>query len=328
MTITIQIEMRVLSAILFIGFLYIDHNMSSLKYESNNRSNDQNNDDHPTKMELEQGLTPVIYTFYAPRLNEQGDVMDDLNNDEKLIYAWKTLWKEAGWTPRVLGLEDAKKHPDFIKYRDVLQTSEYFNLWDQSYGSVCFYRWLAMASHGSGGWMAEYDTFPMGITVTTGFNLPNNGRFTAYEMHIPSLLSGTAKEWERVSQLVLGQVENEMKNPVGTVQRNGYSDMMALKDIHDENGESVIFQEPLHVLSTYPYIMNNEDNSNIIDCPVLTRDNIWATHLSHFATEQAIDDSRLHTHDKETASYTRYNYAWELYFLWKYECAHNTTPIF
>ena len=260
---------------------------------------------------------PVIYTFYSPKLNVKGEKKDDGYEHDKLVHVWKTLWKEAGWDPKVLTLDDAKKHPDFVKYSDILLNSIYPHLCDQCYDTLCFLRWLAMAAHGSGGWTSDYDTFPMGITVETGINLPNNGRFTSYQVHIPALMSGSAEEWERVSHLVLDQV---------AIGKEGHlSDMMALKYVHDDDPESVLFEQ--RVFYGYPYKVNTIDKSNIVDCGILSEKNIWAIHLSHASTEKDINDHRLHISSDGNGMHDRHSFAWEISFLWKNECAPNLNLI-
>jgi len=305
----LQLEIRVLSVFLLLAFLYLNSSLSELKYKTNTSQSNENNWKNYTTSPTNP--KPIIYTFFSPKLRKEGDHEEDTSKHEKLLHVWKTLWKESGWEPRLLTMDDAKKHPDFKKYSDLLQNSEYPNLWDQSYNSLCFFRWLAMASHGSGGWMADYDTFPMGITVTTGLNLPNNGQFTSYKMHVPALLSGTAEEWERVSHLLLDQVAKEKKEPVDGGPPNGYSDMMALYDLHDDDPDSVILKRPTHVLDTYPYKVNTEDDSNIIDCHMLFERNIWVVHLSHYATQHAIEENKLHITNQGDAANTRNTFAWD-----------------
>ena len=56
----------------------------------------------------------------------------------------------------------------------------------------------------------------MGITVSIGLDLPNDGKFTSFEDDTSSLclLSGTADEWERVSQLILNRGTDEVSDKV------------------------------------------------------------------------------------------------------------------
>ena len=237
-------EIRILAVFLVMVFMFkhLNFTETSLRKEKENEKmtiSYSNKIDVP-ETEKEPTKVPVIYMFYAPKVHQSGVEVDNAIENTQLIHMWKTLWKESGWEPRVLDLEDAKKHPDFIKYSEILQNSVYKNLWDQSYDSLCFLRWLAMASHGSGGWMADYDIIPMGILVMTGINLPNNRNFTSYERFIPSLLSGTADEWERIYHLVLDQMKNDNRGLIKGAPANDYSDMLALRDVHDEDGENAL----------------------------------------------------------------------------------------
>ncbi len=75
----------------------------------------------PIEASLPQGRLPAIYTFYE-RINpeERGTGMDD-TSDSELLQAWKDRWAAAGWEPRVLTLEDAKKHPRYEEYQAMLK---------------------------------------------------------------------------------------------------------------------------------------------------------------------------------------------------------------
>ena len=50
--------------------------------------------------------------------------------------------------------------------------------------------------------MSDYDTFPIGINPADGLTLPNGGFFTSYERHVPSLMSGSQVEWDRMAEIV------------------------------------------------------------------------------------------------------------------------------
>ena len=80
-----------------------------------------------------------------------------------------------------------------------------------------------MATSG-GGWMSDYDTFPLfSDPYQDGLVLPNDGALTSYTNHVPCLVSGSASEWNRLSQLMLfsyAQHVNEF-----------WSDMLALQEI-------------------------------------------------------------------------------------------------
>jgi len=203
---------------------------------------------------------PMIYTFFELRKDKNGNPDNNGRmNHEDLIGAWKELWYEAGWSPQILTLDDARRHPDYEKYNNLL-TKGTENVYEDSYDFMCFMRWLAMASHGQGGFMSDYDTFPLEITPSMGSSsMPNYGVFTSYQRHVPSLISGSATEWERMSHRVLDmaveQIERQLRE--GGQNSNGqqadeafYSDMLALQDLHDMDETSYIQEELVAVILT------------------------------------------------------------------------------
>eukprot|EP00521_Asterionellopsis_glacialis_P014546 CAMPEP_0195290082 /NCGR_PEP_ID=MMETSP0707-20130614/6090_1 /TAXON_ID=33640 /ORGANISM="Asterionellopsis glacialis, Strain CCMP134" /LENGTH=170 /DNA_ID=CAMNT_0040350159 /DNA_START=549 /DNA_END=1058 /DNA_ORIENTATION=- len=148
-----------------------------------------------------------------------------------------------------------------------------------------------MAAHGEGGWMSDYDTFPLGITPHMGSHLPNQGRFTSYARHVPALLSGSAAEWNRLTQELFHMAI--AVEPEDLLKPNFYSDMHALKDLHDRY-PSILDYGILGggheiLVTTYPYAKENK-----VDCEMLQHEGILAAHLSHAATRQASEEGVLY----------------------------------
>ena len=80
-----------------------------------------------------------------------------------------------------------------------------------------------MATSG-GGWMSDYDTFPLfSDPYQDGLVLPNDGALTSYTNHVPCLVSGSASEWNHLSQLMLFSYVQHVNE--------FWSDMLALKEI-------------------------------------------------------------------------------------------------
>jgi len=303
-------------------------------------ADDLSEEDAKSKVEI-----PVIYTFYHQRKIDDTDYahfgdealllfdneirqesrllsyFDDQNLQQNRLSAWKQIWTDAGWEPRVLTIDDAKTHPDYQKYHNLLlkNANKYINIWEYSTDYLCFIRWLAMATHGSGGWLTDYDTFPIGITTLTGLNLPNEGKFTSYEQHVPSLMSGNGEEWNRVTNIVLERALKEKDSNEITI----YSDMLALFDLHKEDAESVLFTDDVfHVLMEYPYKVNTEDEKNIIDCGMLSPNDFWVAHLSPYTTSRAVEEKKLHIPDGLREIDTHL-FAKELISLWNVKCSNN-----
>lgn len=87
---------------------------------------------HMTRQELMKAITeldgnytqddnltshlPIIYTFFEwipPR--NRGTQMSD-QADLGLMAEWKSAWRKAGWNPKVLTLDDAKRHASYETY--------------------------------------------------------------------------------------------------------------------------------------------------------------------------------------------------------------------
>eukprot|EP00521_Asterionellopsis_glacialis_P009514 CAMPEP_0195286960 /NCGR_PEP_ID=MMETSP0707-20130614/4217_1 /TAXON_ID=33640 /ORGANISM="Asterionellopsis glacialis, Strain CCMP134" /LENGTH=561 /DNA_ID=CAMNT_0040346665 /DNA_START=186 /DNA_END=1868 /DNA_ORIENTATION=- len=233
---------------------------------------------------------PVIYTFFQLRTDVSAKNAGSEHTD--MIDAWKRSWTEAGWDPRILSLEDAKNHPDYEKYAVSISNTD--NAHEGSYDFMCFVRWLAMASHGKGGFMSDYDTFPLGLQATHA--LPNDGKFTSFQRHVPALISGSAPEWERMAKAVMEMAISHQKDDF-------YSDMLALNDIYNAD-ETSYLQEELVVALPYK-------SHGVVDCD--SSKNALAAHLSHSDTHKAIEGNLVE--DKE-----RSVLAFELIQDWNKQC--------
>lgn len=100
-----------------------------------------------------------------------------------------------------------------------------------------------MAVNG-GGWMTDYDTIPLNMNADVyGKELPNEGQFTSYEVHVPSLIVGNSDEWMRVSRALLREGVNAGTNEDVGFAKEGqprlFSDMYALGALV-EKGEVIV----------------------------------------------------------------------------------------
>jgi len=193
---------------------------------------------------------PVMYTFYdrieagGAGKGKRSTGMDD-KSDNELLALWKTHWENAGWEPRILSLEDAKKHASYDHYVDRLASLPMDGVSgkgnNRMYNQLCFLRWLAMASVG-GGFMSDYDLFPLGygtgdLATPPSVALPNNGDFTVYSVvpdsqnaAVPCLMSARGDEWTRLAMKILGAAVNMKKD-----EKSHITDMFALIALRFEN---------------------------------------------------------------------------------------------
>lgn len=75
-------------------------------------------------------------------------------NDTLLL--WKEVWVGHGWTPHVLGMADAQRHPKFQQVADHAARLPTIN--NRRFSDVNFLRWCAFAQ--VDGVVADYDVFP------------------------------------------------------------------------------------------------------------------------------------------------------------------------
>lgn len=248
----------------------------------------------------QQQQRPVIFTFFNPLLEDAFVTEMSENGDHALVEFWKEAWADAGFEPRVLTLADAKKHKWFIPINYMMEHT----LLD-GYNKMCIHRWLAMAAVG-GGWMSDYDTFPLRNFGPQTDPLPNDGALTVHDRMVPDLVSGSADEYVRIAQGIiedlLGEdqkVRLEVKaNPPKNKKRRSYtrwSDQMSLAKWLETKPE--FFKAETHVM-----IRAFEQDDEVLGqgwsakkCQERTPESIWAVHFSHEAIKRALDKNRLHS---------------------------------
>ena len=135
--------------------------------------------------------------------------------------------------------------------------------------------------------MSDYDTVPIGSELTAdkyGVNLPNRGMFTTFQRQVPSLIVGSAKEWDRIAKRLIvvaikAKDDKDSLVPYADPKRYGwlFSDMHSFSKlirlgevISSERGERIKGIAPAHIHSL--------DNGTTV-CN-LTRE-WWAIHFAH-----------------------------------------------
>lgn len=184
---------------------------------------------------------PIIHTFYESIPDDERRTGMNDRLDLQLIEAWKEAWYDAGWTPIVLGVKEARLHPAYRTLNSLLE--KHIGEDQAVFERYCFLRWLAVAAAG-GGWLCDYDVFPLSLTGEKGLTLPNDGKFTAHDGPVPSLLSGSHREWDRVSRLLV-EIATTKVSDFGDGNNNIYvSDMNALEYIvkHRKNSDGIVMR--------------------------------------------------------------------------------------
>lgn len=144
-----------------------------------------------------KGVKPYMYQFDF--VSQQPPASNAPRpGTRKIPYVWSQVWESAGWTPKVLEVNNYPKSKEYKEILDLLEPN--CNLLQK----IHVYKYLAMAASG-GGWLAHSDTFPL-HPFGTSLQLPNDGKFTAYGG--PWLISASADEWLRMGKLVANHARN------------------------------------------------------------------------------------------------------------------------
>lgn len=121
-----------------------------------------------------------------------------------------------------------------------------------------------MSSVPGGGWYAELHVFPLHPIQPKEkqLALPNKGKFTGHDRHVPCFLSGSQKEWIRLSHAILNHHPLTEKKEA----------MLVLHDIHIQDSNSYNYETS--VLSYRVLLLNSvkkentnnaNNNNNILD---------------------------------------------------------------
>lgn len=194
---------------------------------------------------------------WAKNTNENKELLQQLSE-------WEKAWQNLGWETRILTSKDID-HSKF-KIEKIMKNIPLGE--SKDYDSNCYLRHFAMASVG-GGWMSDYDLIPLGLESS---ELPNNGRYTVHEYAVPSLVSASQKEWERIA-FDITELGRSMANKTSL-----FSDMMALQALPYSS-----FVHSINVLGydekTGSPLFENMDSK--IMCEKIMK--FYGAHISHAA---------------------------------------------
>jgi hypothetical protein len=228
-------------------------------------------------------VRPPMYTFYSPLVRASNTAREQKTRkaDQELLDAWKAAWYDAGWEPKIIGLEEAKRNPKYPAFLDGFRKIKLYGNGgrNQEYNEYCFLRFLAMASVG-GGTMADIDMFPLGRSTETLQNTSPD-RFTVYQETlnkagpVPSLCSGTGDEWDRIGQSIL---DIAMSQPT----EDGWSDMMALMRLYKSQPDSITLLD--HVVGSSEFLTAPTLHAQ---CRLASQKHAWGVHFSHYDVLQS-----------------------------------------
>mmetsp|Transcript_14706 Transcript_14706/g.21000 ORF Transcript_14706/g.21000 Transcript_14706/m.21000 type:complete len:322 (+) Transcript_14706:51-1016(+) len=224
---------------------------------------------------------PVMHTFF--------ERLPGNDEEEKLLRSWTKAWEDAGFETRILSLNDARKHPSWTEIRSLVNDNvgREGNEHSKLYNEMCYYRWFAMATIEGGGWMSDFDTFPLNFPIHLTKELPNGGRFTSQELFVPSLMSASKEEWNRVAMLVVDAI-NDI--PIEEEEGAIISDMYSLRQVfwNSRNGKDKDVHEKKALFERGIASGYNYSKKGKVDCDAVK--DKFAAHLSHSYSARAIQE--------------------------------------
>lgn len=236
-----------------------------------------------------------IFTYYEDiwgHLQEDGSregLPEKVYQERKLAELWKKNWEKHGFNAEILGLKDAKKHPDF----DSIMSSLSINCKKirrepcpsikskrlSKYGASCYHRWLAFAALNlqENFFVADYDVFATGLPSLPS-NKENVGDFVSYQWATPSFVKGNSSAFEYFIKLL----EDWSNNIEDCKKRH---EIKNLSSVHDQDliymFAEEIYDYPRIKLVAPPSIISNynaEEDLNLV------------THLSHHSVLETFKD--------------------------------------
>lgn len=224
---------------------------------------------------------PIMHTFWDPVPG--GCCGADEAGHQQLIDAWRGAWGYYGWETKILTMDDVIAHPEYER-----MTNLFKKFYIAEYDKRCFYRWLAMGNQPNGGWMSDYDVFPMHFTARDTYALlerNGNGNFTSYSNVAPALLYANQDEWNRVIQILMSYMSQDIfRGPLMT-------DMYVFKQAVEEHRHELgIIYGPDQFVSRIGFNLYKTDR-HTLECG-LTK-GLKAVHFSHHSCILAEKEGRF-----------------------------------
>jgi hypothetical protein len=227
---------------------------------------------------------PIMTTFFEPV--EGGCCGMTQQAHENLVASWKRAWEGHGWEARVLTANHASRHPSFELLQEKLIEAQI-----NEYNKRCFWRWLAMALDNNplGGWMSDYDSFPLKLTGEMGLQLMSKPGFKTYVGHVPALIHADQQSWEHIVQMMIDNLSPDM-------EIDSISDMMLLRYLHEHYSEEEmgVTTWEFELWGQFPYKRVPGQEDPVIDCNLVNK--YLGAHLSHSGTREAL--TVTHTYPK------------------------------
>lgn len=136
-----------------------------------------------------------------------------------------------------------------------------------------------------GGWMSDYDTFPMGLSAEEGLDIASKPGFKSYSYHVPCIIHASREEWDKVLQIIINIIPSEGKLPGNDL----VSDMNLLLHAYWRFGKKAMgISMWRRGAIGFPYT-KSENGELVVRCNVARIAKVF--HLSHHDCERAYDEN-------------------------------------
>ena len=76
-----------------------------------------------------------------------------------------------------------------------------------------------------GGWMSDYDTFPLDFNAEVGSKFINgDGEFMSLSSVVPALIHANREEWERIVYAMMELLESRQDDKEGIITDNNFKE--------------------------------------------------------------------------------------------------------
>lgn len=180
-----------------------------------------------------------IYTYYENIERNHKNLK--YNNQKEMLRLWKASWKNSGFDPIVLSLEDAKKHSFYKEFVDQLKDLHFriINKPINDYGLSCYVRWMAYATqYDEYFYVSDYDCINNGLKP-----IINTDKLHLMDGVCPCFASGKPDQFENLCHLFIDVTTERIK------------EMMSIK--------MTVYQDQQFFLCNFTH-MNNSKSRDIL----------------------------------------------------------------
>lgn len=208
-----------------------------------------------------------IYTYYE---NIQYD------NQQEMLRLWQTSWKNSGFDPIVLSLEDAKKHSFYKEFVDQLKDLHFriMNKPINDYGLSCYVRWLAYSTQQDEYfYVSDYDCINNGLEPVI-----NTDKLHLMDGACPCFASGEPNQFKNLCHLFVDVSLQRIEDIILKTKEHKWYHDQEFCDLNLMNSNNVKATE---ILKANNIIMTSHRKNGVGPFEVGKKNTLKVLHISH-----------------------------------------------